>query len=271
MADHPSMKLVALLLVGAACLAAAEGEFAAALLNRTKAKVLANDSQIQNYTCVETIVRDYYRPAASTLEHACSWLLEQRSHPGPAMELQHESTDRLRLDVAGTPRGEIFSWAGASRFSDDYVDRVVHEGPISTGAFGAFLAVIFGTDAKKFTVVGPLTVNGRRFMEYSFDVPQADSHYKVKLLDGNRVPMAYSGVVRVDAETANPVRLIFRSAELPQASGSCQSVASLELPAHQDRRPRTPAGLGSASAIYIPQRPWDREQHHLHVVPRVLE
>jgi hypothetical protein len=224
------MKLAALLVAGAACLAAAEGESAAELLKRTEAKVLDNDGQMQNYTCVETVVRDYYRPAASSLDRSCSWLLGQRSDPGPTMVLQHEATDRLRLDVAGTQRGEIFSWVGASRFNDDYVDHVVHEGPISTGAFSAFLGVIFGTDARKFTVLGPVTnVNGRRFMEYSFDVPQANSHYKVTLLDGTRIPMAYSGVVRVDAETADPVHLTFRSAELPQASGSCQSVASLDF------------------------------------------
>jgi len=224
------MKAAALLLAAVVQLAAAERESAVDLLKRTTAKVVANDNNLQNYTCVETVVREYFLPAASTLDHACPWLLEQRNHPGPEMALRPESTDRLRLDVAVTDRGEIFSWAGASRFDEGHVDHVVREGPIATGAFGSLLTVIFRTDAQKFTVVGPKVLDGRRVMEYTYDVPETTSHYRVTLLDGvSRVRTAYSGSVLVDPDTADPVRLILRTAELPQASGSCQSSAALDF------------------------------------------
>jgi hypothetical protein len=207
----------------------AESE-SAALLKRVILNVAANDAHIENYTCIETVRRDYYEPAASTLPRACSWLLQNRTHPTPDMILHLEATDRLRLDVTTTERGEIFSWAGANRFDDTYVDNVVRDGPIASGAFGAYLSVIFQMDAKRFTYEGNTTVDGRRLAEYSFEVSLADSHYKVKLMDGdNRVSTAYSGNVLVDPETADPVHLTVRTAELPPATGSCQSTASLDF------------------------------------------
>ena len=226
--DHAVTLLPAALLLAAARPASAAADDATALLKRTTANVTANDTHIQNYTCVETVSRDYFEPAASTLARSCSWLLEQRQRPTPDMVLRLESTDRLRLDVTTAERGEIFSWAGASHFDDSGVENVVREGPIGSGAFGAFLSVIFGSDAKRFIYEGTTTVDGRRLAQYFFDVVLADSHYMVKLKDGvNRVPTAYSGSVLVDPETADPVRLTLQTAELPEATGSCQTVASL--------------------------------------------
>ena len=187
-----------------------------------------NDARLQNYTCVETITRIYYRPAASTLNRSCSWLLSERDHPTPDMALRLNSMDRLRLDVAVSTRGEMFSWPGAGEFDDSYVDHVVREGPIGSGAFGAFLSVIFKTDARRFLSLGLANFQGRQLMKYSFEVLRKDSHYMVKLMTPERVPTAYRGLVLVDPGTADSVHLLVETAELPAASGSCQTVSNID-------------------------------------------
>lgn len=208
---------------------AAKAEWAE-VLKRAAAKVLANYRSIRNYTCVETVQRDYYRPTASTLPRSCPLLLEQRQHPTLDLVLKLASMDRLRLEVTTTDNGEILSWVGARKFEEGTVDRVVHEGPMGTGAFGSYLDVIFEHDVKTFGNLGETTVNGRRAMAYSFQVPASGSHYKMKLSDGKSWhATAYQGELLVDAATAEPVRLTIRSIDLPLAAGLCQSTAALDF------------------------------------------
>jgi len=151
------------------------------LLNRMAAKVIQNQGLIHNYTCVETVDREFYQPAASTLPHECQLLLEERKHPSLVMELRLVSTDRLRLEVATTSGGEIFSWPGASKFEDQSIYDLVRDGPIATGAHGAFLGVVLQQDAHSFIYEGEVVRSGRRLAAYSFTVPARDSHYFVQL------------------------------------------------------------------------------------------
>jgi hypothetical protein len=207
---------------------AADGD-AAALMKRAIGNVTASESGIQNYTCIETVGRNYFAPRASTLPRPCSAVLEQRQHPGLDMALRLESFDRLRLEVTTTAAGEIFSWVGARKFDDAGIDDLVRQGPIGTGAFGAFLGVIFDKDVKQFFVVGENMFEGRRLMEYSFRVPRGDSHYRVRLADGTGwFTAAYDGTVLVDPQTADPIRLTIRTEELPHATESCQTMAELD-------------------------------------------
>lgn len=104
------------------------------VLRRATGRVLSSAKEIPNYTCVETVSRDYLVPAAASLPRACSVLLEQRQFPTPDLVLWLFSTDRLRLDVTMTRKGEIYSWSGASRFDDASVDHVVRSGPFGTGS-----------------------------------------------------------------------------------------------------------------------------------------
>ena len=95
------------------------------------------------------------------------------------MVLRDAVTDRLRLDVAMVNRGEIFSWVGASKFDDAGIEDLVHNGPIATGAFGAYLVVVFQQDTRTFTFEKFTMAEGRSLMEYSFDVAVVQSRYKL--------------------------------------------------------------------------------------------
>ena len=129
----------------------------AEVMKQVVAKVREAVTRSVSYTCVETVERDFYRPAASTLERPCSTLLELRKHPTLDMVLRPLYSDRLRLDVTLARGGEMYSWVGASHFEDAGIYKVVKEGPIDSGAFAALLDVVFLEDVK--TAVGKITVS----------------------------------------------------------------------------------------------------------------
>ena len=184
------------------------------VLERVTAKVASAAKAIPNYTCVETVERDFYRPAGSGKVRGCP-LPEERTASWLV------STDRLRLDVAMVKQGEIFSWVGASHFNDADVGQLVREGPMGTGAFAAFLTLVFAEDKAQFEFQRKLVAeDGRDLLEYSFQVRKDDSHYKVKVKDG-WVLTAYSGGFRVDPAAQDVVRMWVNTAELPPETNQC--------------------------------------------------
>ena len=209
-------------------LSAAAAHDPAEVLTRAIQKAIDRSRATPNYTCVETVTRVYFQPVAAALPRDCAVLLEQRRRPTPDIILRPYATDRLRLDVTMSSRGEIFSWLGASRFEDHDIDHIVRNGPMGTGSFGGFLATIFTSDAKRFTFERIVTVNGRTVMEYSFQVAQPDSHYKVKLnADWTYVP--YSGSFQVDPESGDVQSMTITTGASPPATGMCRSTTTLDF------------------------------------------
>ena len=198
------------------------------VIARAKAKVLENVRSVPNYTCVETVSREYFEPLGATLPRACEILLEQRQHPTLDMGLHLYSRDRLRLDVTMASRGEVFSWAGASHFDDGGIDHVIRSGPMSSGSFAGYLTAVFKTDAKKLTYEGIQAEGNRFLMQYSFRIPLADSHYRVKVRSSWEA-IEYSGSVDVDPETADVVRMRITTGVMPAASGLCQASSKMDF------------------------------------------
>lgn len=226
MGNRQSVKIAAALLTAAVLLPAAERD-PGQLLRLAMESVLSGAQRIPDYTCVQTVERKYYHPVAATLPRACSIVLDERRHPTPAQELRLAATDRLRLDVTLARGGEIFSWVGASHFEDAGIERIVHDGPFETGAFGSFLAVIFGGDVHHFRFEGKRPVDGRQLMEFSFRVLQNESHYRVKA-DAGWSPTGYSGSVFFLPDTGEVARLQLTTAELAPATGTCQTNTQLD-------------------------------------------
>lgn len=201
------------------------------VLTQAKAKVLASADRMPAYTCVETVERHYYsRTVAPAQPHECSAVIEEELDPEQDLRLRLFATDRLRLDVTATDRAEIYSWVGASRFEDAGIDKIVHNGPIGTGAFAGFLGVIFGTDVKQFRYEGHKLIERSDLMEYSFQVPIGDSHYKIKLAAPDEwIATAYSGSVFVNPATGGVVRLRVETAELPASTRTCRTRTTLDF------------------------------------------
>jgi hypothetical protein len=223
------------------------------VLAKATEKLAARRRSIPNCTCVETISRDYFRPAAATLPRACSVLLEQRKHPTLDLVLRHVLTDRLRLDVAVTERGEMFSWVGANKFEDSGIERLVTVGPVGTGAFSDFLSVVLLQDAKEAPFEGYVVADGRNLMEYSYRVRKGNSHYKVRLEDSSFYS-GYSGTFRLDPNTSDVVELTVVTDELPPITDDCKTITKLDfhlvqigkvqvvLPEHAEQRFVYPTG-----------------------------
>ncbi len=199
----------------------------AKVLQRASIKARVRAATLPNYTCVQTVTRDYYKPASIPAVRSCAAILKARANAAPASHLQLTLTDRLRLDVTLADRGELYSWAGASKFEDAGIESIVHQGPISTGTFGALLAVVMAQDPASFQYRGVTNQNGRSLMEYAFEEPKKDSRYKVKTRD-SWVYTAYSGSVAIDPESNEVVRLSVATAELPPETESCQTVSEME-------------------------------------------
>ena len=196
------------------------------VIKRVTERVTAITARIPNYTCVESVVREFYWPAASIPPQACTVIMEQRQHPVPDLSLTLAVTDRSHLDVTMTRTGEIFSWAGARRFSDTRLDQMV-DGPITSGVFGGFLSIVFNQDVRQFAFKGNTEADGRTLMEYSFEVAPEHSSYKVNY-SASSIKSGYSGTVLVDPMTDDVVHLTVKTNPLP-AANTCEIATDLDL------------------------------------------
>ena len=214
------MKVLATLL-GALVAASAADDDPVQVLMRVRDRILAHAQRIPNHTCVETIVRDWYEFAAGTAPRSCDDLLGRRKKARPDALLRLSSTDRIRLDVALTDSHEIFSWPGAGKFQDGYINELVPTGAIGSGGFAASLVAIFEAVDPQFAFEGEKTVDGRRLFEYSFDVSETNSHYQVRA-EKVWLNTGYTGTLLADPATSDLVQLNLRTQELPKSTNTCE-------------------------------------------------
>jgi hypothetical protein len=197
------------------------------VLARVTAKLAVTETRIPNFTCVETVTRDYYQPGEAR-PRTCSVLLEERKRRTKDLILRHLATDRLRLDVTMVRTGELFSWVGARNFDDKGIDHLIRDGPMGTGAYGMFLNLVFLQDVKEFVFERNLVSGGRNLMEYSFRVNKSDSHYRVKL-DNSWVYTAYSGTFQIDPKSEEVFEMNLQEDDLPDSSDYCTTITSLKF------------------------------------------
>jgi hypothetical protein len=183
------------------------------LLQEVRAKVTDTLDRLPRYMCRQTISRSVYEPNPDQGGKACD--------QPPNTHLTVE--DRLRLDVAMTSIGEVYAWAGASKFSDRDLIDLVQDGAISTGSFGNLLSAIFRTDSASFSTHGP---HGHNLMEFGFHVPYEKSEYTHGDHE-HRAIAGYGGTFLVDTQTGDLVQLMVRTEALPPETGSCYSTTSL--------------------------------------------
>jgi len=212
------------------------------LLWRVRQSVLQTVEGMPRYVCTLTIDRARYQPDSSRFVpdngkhhvHSCDSLAAEVN--GPGWKRQLTSSDRLRLDVAVTHSrpgvdSEMYSWAGADRFSNEDLFQLVHDGAMSTGSFSSMLASIFGGEAANFSYNGDrTTIGGRLLAEFGFRVPLDKSRYSyvVGANQARQVAIEYGGTILADPATSDLVRLVVRASHLPEESSSCEITQSLD-------------------------------------------
>ncbi len=179
-----------------------------------------------NYICEQDLARFYYVPVSP--EIAC--------HQPPVLpNIPLHVQDRLKLDVAVSSGGEIYSWHGEKRFSASTLKDVVSDGPISSGGFSGYLRNIFGERGVLFTFRGRLQADGLELFLFDYKVSLASSHYEVEAVNGEELASfhgsftarvdnfeLHSLTVTADGETLSPktnicsaeTKLIYQSAKI---------------------------------------------------------
>ncbi len=182
-------------------------------------------NQLPKYLCTETIDRSTFQPKAKVMIRSCDDLARLRKKPD--WKVHKDMSDRLRLDVAVSREGEMYSWAGEDHFHDRSLADLVRDGATSTGAFASFLTDIFGTNSANFTYDGDIDTAGRAMAAFSFSVPLEKSGYHF----GNKlhsVIVGYDGTFLVDPVTFDLARLTVRSVQLPAEFNTCQDTTAFD-------------------------------------------
>jgi hypothetical protein len=201
------------------------------VLEQARAQLQAMALGLEKYVCIETLNRSYYQrveplPASGGLDAGppCGQTAGGSSAQRKPGRL--ESTDRVRLEVSVSHGHELHSWPGATRFDTRDIDEIIRDGPVSTGAFGGYLAGIFGQPGATFQYHGEQTVNGKTVFEYRYSVSLAASRFLIKAAAGWR-PAAYEGEFQIDPQSLELERLSVHATELPSGAAFCEAAATL--------------------------------------------
>ncbi len=212
----------------AACLAAAGSpgiEDGRALLLAVREKVMQTVYRLPKYLCTETVDRSTLQPDTTLPTISCDHLAGRRTKG--SWPVHQTVSDRLRLDVAVSRDGEMYSWVGENHFEDRSLARLVGGGATSTGAFSAFLTSIFGTNNAKFTYDGEVKERSRVLAKFGFRVPRDVSGYSI----GNTLThdkVGYSGTFLVDPQTSDLVRLSIHADQPPAELSICEAETTLD-------------------------------------------
>jgi hypothetical protein len=188
------------------------------LLLRVRDKVLNTVDRLPRYLCTQTVDRSQYEPSGIAGMANCEELDRLR---GTRYVPVRTTSDRLRLDVGVARGNEAYSWVGENRFGDRALFDIVKEGALSTGYFHGFLGLVFRSDHAEFSFVGEKTVDGRKLLEYGFEVPLDASHYVFRT-GGKAYTTAYGGTILADAEAAELVELAVRTHDMPPETNTCE-------------------------------------------------
>jgi len=204
-------------------------------------------ARIPNYTCVQTIDRQFFRPGSVVVRatvasgfgtggvtpaapaipqpQSCDEIAARQRQRG--YHLAPTNADRFRLEVRVGKGGEMYSWVGASAFGDRPLHELLAPGPSGTGAIGPMLMNVV-EDAPEFQFDGEKTVDGRRLYAWSFRIPVERSHNIFISRGGSEATVAYEGTILADPETGAPVQLTIVAAKLPDETYCCRFTAVLD-------------------------------------------
>src|SRR5205085_12178739 len=103
-------------------------------------------------------------------------------------------------------------------------EKLAGEGPLGSGDFGVFLREILLKTTLDFQ--REQVINGKRLLEYSYDMPLEKSTYQVRVSDG-WMPVAYNGTLLIDPEAADLAGLTVQIPKMPTRSSACQATNDL--------------------------------------------
>jgi hypothetical protein len=193
------------------------------VLLQVRERLLPDLARMPRYTCLQTITRKYYAAPSHQHDGDCGAIMAARESRKRELDLQ--AWDRLRLEIATVQAGNVFSWAGASRFDESDIKAFAGRGPLGSGDFGGFLDAALDRGSIRFQ--REELADAQRVLVYSYDIPLERSSYKVDTDQGWRL-IPFQGELVLDPEAIDVVRLTVRTGELPQSSMACQAISEVE-------------------------------------------
>ena len=185
-------------------------------LLRARQILTERNKRLPDYTCVQTVDRRYLKPRkAHRAAPSCDEVRARRPD-----ELILEKTDRLRLEIKASQGEEIGSWNG-SPFNSRDIFELVGGGPYGTGALGGLIWDVFINGGATYKYIGEETSAGAHLASYSYAVPLAASHYRLKS-GSNWATVPFAGVFWLDADSFDLQRLTEQATELPPDTGGCE-------------------------------------------------
>jgi len=182
-------------------------------LARARQILVERDKRLPDYTCVQTIDRQYFKRRHTDAPFSCA-----QAHSADPRDLVLESTDRVRLDIKVSQGTEIGSWAGG-QFSSRSIFDLVGEGPYGTGMLGSMLMDIFMNGGATYQYAGGSA--------YSYQVPFEASHYRIKAGSGWEVT-AFHGTFWLDSNSADLTRVVVDTTDLPPETGACEDTTTVD-------------------------------------------
>jgi hypothetical protein len=202
------------------------------LLVKARVLLAARAKRLPDYTCIQTIDRQYFKhphPPPSCAQIAAL----DKDKP---RDLQLQATDRLRLEIKVSQGEEIGTWAGASQFSSRSVFDLIGGGVYGTGTLGAFLVDIFQSGGVTYKYIGEEAAGPIKLAAYRYRVPVLSSHYQIKA-GSHWFPTAFSGSFWIDPDSLDLRRVTVDANEIPPETGSCETATTIEYQ-------KVPAGNG---------------------------
>jgi len=200
-----------------------------ALLNRARAKIVANVEKLPKYTCLQTIRRSRFQMIPAGQVRGCGKAEFSSTSIQPQLTLAW--TDRLKLDVTTSEGQEIFSWAGARQFQSDDVQDIIGGGMTGTGDFGGFITSVFASHGSLYDYLGlAIEAKGHSLAMYRYHVPVSTSTYQMRTGPAAEdvVTMAYEGKFWIDPETAELTRMTVEVPKPPRGSGTCRAETTID-------------------------------------------
>ncbi len=226
------------IIFAAACASGAGDERdAMEALAQARAKIVSATKQLPRYTCVETVERKSFGRVwtgrGAVPPKMCPQIVFDKNSGRSPVRLV--MTDRLRLDVAVSGKGEIYSWVGASQFDSRPLAEMIGGGVVSTGAFGTYLVDVFENQAATYRFLRKTSHDGRVLFEYAYRVPAESSHYQVGVpgavqggMLGSWHLTGHEGWFTINAESLDLVHLTIRTDLLPAITEMCQATTALD-------------------------------------------
>ncbi len=194
--------------------AAAEDD-GTAILQQVRLRVADQIKRSANYTCVQTIDREYFR----AVKHEA-----QGCEHGRKDDRRIETMDdHLRLDIAVSEGREIYSWHGNGRFSSESIVELIHSGPVSSGSFIGYLDNIFLSAGILFEFEGRQIRNGVEVFAFNYSVPLAVSRHRVQGSIEHSALEPFHGQFFADVKDLELVNLQIIVDDVPPDSNICRA------------------------------------------------